>query len=89
MRDLKDETQLLEGAKQLPKSCRCRWVSEKSRKSIKVQLSETKERKKVQLQALNSGTKGLGKLVGEGRPNWEKGVAGKLAMRRRMMVGAD
>ena len=62
MRDLKDETQLLEGSKQLLKSCKCRWVSEKSRK---VQLSDTKE-KKLQLQASDRGTRGLRKLVGEG-----------------------
>ena len=38
-----------------------------------------KREKKVQLQASNRGTRGLGKLIGEGRPRWEKGVVGKLA----------
>ena len=33
----------------------------------------------MQLQASDRGTKGLGKLVGEGQPWWESDVAGKLA----------
>ena len=40
---------------------------------------EHKREKKVQLQASDKGTRGLRKLVGEGRPKWESGIAGKLA----------
>ena len=38
-----------------------------------------KREKKVQLQASKRGTTWLDKLVGEGRPQWEKGIAEKLA----------
>ena len=34
--------------------------------------------------ALNVETKGIGVIVGGGEPSWEKGVAGMLAMRRRV-----
>ena len=40
-----------------------------------------KREKKVQLQALDKGTRGLGKLFGEGQPKWENGVSGKSATR--------
>ena len=40
-----------------------------------------KREKKVQLQALDRGPRGLGKLIGEGRPRWENGIVGKLVMR--------
>ena len=35
----------------------------------------------MQLQASDRGTRGIGKLVGEGRPRRENGVVGKLATR--------
>ena len=50
----------------------------------KIQKSTTvghKREKKVQLQASDGGTSGPGKLVEEGRPKWESGVAEKFATR--------
>ena len=36
------------------------------------------------MQVLNGETKGLGGTVRKGRPSWEKGVVGNLAMRRHV-----
>ena len=61
-------------------------MSEKSRKSRKVQLSDTKERKKGSCRLSIGEPGGLGKVVGEGRPKWESGVARKLAMRSHTLA---
>ena len=68
MRDLKDETQLLEGAKQLLKSYRFCWVSKKSRKFRKVQMSDTKERKKCSCRLRIGEPGGYGSSSGRDNP---------------------
>ena len=40
------------------------------------------------MQVSNAETRGLGGTVEKGRPSWEKGVVGTLAMHRRVVVAA-
>ena len=40
------------------------------------------------MQVSNAETRGLGGTIEKGRPSWEKGVVGNLAMHRRVVVAA-
>ena len=53
----------------------------KIKKTLKCIVAGHKTEEKVQMQALNRGTRGLEKLVRAGCSCWEKGMAEKLAMR--------
>ena len=51
----------------------------KIKKTQKSTIAGHKTEEKVQMQASNRGTKGLGKLFGAGCSWWKKGMVGKLA----------